>query len=312
MKQGWLRFAAVTALAATVFLLVGGLTGWFDLDKQIKATTLILFGASILLLYSAINPAGTGRFLQRITSVKLPGGLEVGLQELDRAERVQDRIPEGAVEDIPASEDEVGVGERPRDGGFDQQFAAVREMLKTRLRFVNRVVLQEPEERRFYNLIVERIAAAMLLKSDEMSLVRGVLGSTEDRLKELSSPVRDEYMDASWAFFVRLGTLCFVRLVHRRLAEDGWIHLEFDQKKSHRADALSYRDGIWLLLAARVEPGQLSTTIQRLNNASPPFGAIPVVAIPDMREYPADTKPPAVEVLTLGELRGRSTDDWHR
>jgi hypothetical protein len=86
--------------------------------------------------------------------------------------------------------------------------------------------------------------------------------------------------------------------------------IDFEQDRKHRPDFLAYRENVWLLVAARVEPSKLEGTRQRLSQGPPPFKAKPVIVIPDEESFVPDDKYPPVEVVRLRELVKRDTGAW--
>ena len=296
------RLGIAFALLVTVALAVAHLTAWHDFDENVDATTVVLLAIGIGLLFAVIAPHATRIFFERMTSLKLPGGVEIGLQAVERAERVQGGLFE-SIEDLSSPTDDVSVEGRPLEGGTSRQFEAVRETLEARLRFVHTVVLNQPTAKEGdYPKVLAMIEAEGLLRHDEAALVRDLLGRAEDDIKGLPFELRTEFLDASWRFAVRFATLAHERLVRRRLAHQGWVLLDFEQDRSHRPDFLAHREGVWFLVAARVQPNKLFDTRRRLARCSPPFGAKPVIVIPDRRSFAADGRFGGVEVIKLGAL----------
>jgi hypothetical protein len=105
------------------------------------------------------------------------------------------------------------------------------------------------------------------------------------RFEKLEYDVRNGFLDAAWQFAVRFASLSHERLVRQRLAKRGWVLMDLEQDRAHRPDFLAYRNEAWLMVAARVLPGNLDGTRKRLNQTPPPFDAVPVIAIPDKEEF---------------------------
>jgi hypothetical protein len=266
---------------------------------------------ALVLFFTTVSPRATRAFFERMTTLKLPGGVEIGLEAVNRAERVQGGLSE-SYEDLPTPMDDVKVRQRPLEGGARQQYQAVRDTLEARLRFVHTVVFGfKMSKERNYPLILKHIDEEHLLKTDESALVRDLLGRAEDEVEKLPFELRNEFLHASWRFVVRFATLTHERLVRKRLTESGWALIDFEQHRKHRPDFLAYRDKVWLLVAARVEPGKAEDTRERLSRQPPPFEAIPVVVIPDKSSFDPDDKYPGVDVVQLGPLLERDSGDWY-
>jgi hypothetical protein len=301
----WVRLPALLALGAVGTALVLQVTAGpaADLGENVNSTTLFLLLFAVLLLFVAVAPAASTELLRRITTLKLPGGLEVGLQAAARVERVEDRVPE-RIEQA----DEVTTSPIPQDGGPRGEYEAVRTELEAKLRFVYQTVLDTGKEIRDYRKIIKRIEAERLLASDELKVVSDILrGEVEEELLSLPAEIRDEYLASSWRFAVRFGTLCFERLVRRKLAEEGWFLLDFGQAKSHRPDFLAhYQDDAnggerWRMIAARVEPRETRATRRRLLEQGKPFGAEPVLVVPNRRPFTPDDEY-EIDVMTLKDF----------
>ncbi len=272
--------------------------------------SLALVLIALLLFFVTFAPDSVESLLERMTSLKLPGGIELGLQAASRAEQVQQGVS-SSIEDLPDEMDDVTVRQRPLEGNSHQQFEAVRDTLQARLRFVHTVVFGDPQRKEGnYPDILKKIEEERLLRPSEMGLLRDLLGRAEDEVERLPHELLSEFLDASWKFAVRFATLTHERLVRKRLAETGWALMDFEQNRKHRRDFLAYREQTWLLVAARVEPGALEETRRRLEETPPPFEALPVVVLPDKRQLPPDDQFPRVDVMTLGELLGRSASYW--
>jgi len=125
-------------------------------------------------------------------------------------------------------------------------------------------------------------------------------------VEKMPEQARGDYLDAGWQFSVRLGTLVFERLARRRLTENGWSLLDFEQARSHRSDFLAYRNGKWRLLAVRVQPSKSKAVRKRLQRGGFPFDAIATLVVPDERPFTPDDDYASVPVLTLEELLSNS------
>jgi hypothetical protein len=298
------RLTAGVAFLVAVGLLVAQLSGWPNLEGEVDAVTLGLLLLALVLLFATLAPTQTLSFFERITSLKLPG-VEVGLTAVSRAEQVQGRLSQSlediSTEGLPKAVDDVKVQKRPSEGNTRQQFEVVQKTIKARLRFVHTVVFgKRKETERNYQLTLERLRTKGLLRGDEVALVQDLLGRAESEVEQLPIELRNEFLDAAWQFAVRFATLTHERLVRKKLVDQGWILLDFEQNRGHRPDFLAYRDDLWRLVAARVEPGKLKETRRRLSEAAPPFDAHSVIVIPDRRNPPEDNGGYGeVEVLRL-------------
>jgi hypothetical protein len=304
------RLAAAGGLLLTVGLMAVQLGAWNEVGKNVDAVTVVLLLLAVVLLFGFAAPSATRSFLERMTTLKLPGGVELGLEAASRAERVQGRLSE-SLEDLPPREDDVTTRQRPLEGDAREQFQKVRARLEMRLRFVHTVVFGESKATEGnYPRIVERIEAEHLLSPEELALVRDLLGRAEDEIEQLPFELRAEFLDASWLFAVRFATLTHERLVRKRLTEHRWDLVDFQQDRKHRPDFLAYREKVWLLIAARVEPGKLESTRERLAEKPPPFEAVPVIALPDLRDLDPDGKFRRVDVVHLRDLLERDPESW--
>jgi hypothetical protein len=296
------RIAAGTALLVIAVLIVAQLSGWQDLDEKLDAMTVVLLLAALVLLFATVAPSSTREFFERMTTLKLPGGVEIGLQAVGRAQRVQGALCESS-EDLPPDEDDVQVKQRPLEGGTRRQFEAVRHILEERLKFVHTVVFGlDPSQEANYPQTLRRIEDENLLKPEELALVRDLLGRAEDEIALLPFELRTDFLDVSWRFALRFATLTHERLVRKSLVKTGWVLFDFEQKRSHRPEFLAYRANDWHLVAARVEPGKLGPTRTRLAEAQPPFEAKPLIVIPDKQDFESEGEDPGADVVELSQL----------
>jgi len=277
--SGPARNVTFAALALVVAILVVQVAGLGGLDPTINVITLALILLIFVLGYAIATPAPVVEALTRITTFKVSGVFEIGLQAANRAERVQARLPSAL--------DEVETSPRPRDGDPHQEYEAVREKLQARLRFIRKDLFELPATQN-YEQIVGNIEERRLLDDDELHLVRDILGELEKEVGRLPESLQKEYLDANWRFAVRFGTLVFERLVRRKMTEAGWFIVNFDQARSHRPDFLAFKDGSWQLLATRLEPENRDGTRTRLARLNAPFGATAAVVSPDSRAVTAD------------------------
>jgi hypothetical protein len=298
-----IRIAASAALLVTAGLVAAQLFGWLHAGDNLNGTTLGLLLIVLASLIVATAPAATRAFLERLTTVKLPGGLEIGLQAVNRAERVQGGLSESFEDPLRASDDVTVKQRRPLEGDARQQFQAVQRVLQARLRFVHTVVLGLPRSTESdYPQVLREIDDEHLLNTDESALVRDLLGRAENQVEKLEYDVRNGFLDAAWQFAVRFASLSHERLVRQRLAKRGCVLMDLEQDRAHRPDFLAYRNEAWLMVAARVLPGNLDGTRKRLNQTPPPFDAVPVIAIPDKKSFTPDGKYSRVKVCQLTQL----------
>jgi hypothetical protein len=267
--------------------------GWVgSVDENVNGTTIALVAIATVLAFAVVAPRSVKEVLDRITSLKLPGGIEIGLQAVNRAERIQALMPR------VAEGDGVRTEERPRGGGALREYQAVRSKLRERLRFIRDAILNLDHDLT-YEQIVEEIEGLRLLEVEERQVVYDVLGRLESDLDKLSDEVRGEYLDATWHFSSRFATLVFERLVRRNLTGHGWFLLDFEQARLHRPDFLGYSHGSWHLFATRVEPPKTLATRRRLSRQSLPFDAEPIVIVPDTRPYQPDDEYAHIRIVTL-------------
>jgi hypothetical protein len=290
------RYVSAIALLAIIALLVVQVGVIGDVDSHVNTTTVVLTVLALVLGFAVAAPQSVKEVIDRMTSLKLPGGIEIGLQAATRAERIQAQMPR--------STDDVKTTTRPRSGGPRSEYHAVQAKLQERLRFTRDAIFDLPRDRD-YKQIVEHINGEKLLETDELHLVYDILGRLESDVEKLPPQLLEEYLDASWRFSVRFGTLVFERLVRKRLTETDWFLMDFQQARSHRPDFLAYRRGVFLFIASRVEPAKTLDVRKRLMSNSLPFGAAPVVVVPDSRPFEPDDSYAAVPVVTLQKLLER-------
>ncbi len=141
----------------------------------------------------------------------------------------------------------------------------------------------------------------------QLALIRDLLHGQEE-IVQLPFVLGSEFLDASWTFAVRLATLTHERLVRKKLTQNGWALMNFEQDRRHRPDFLAHNGRVWLLVAARVEPGKLKPVRERLAETPAPFSACPVIVIPDHRSDETDHSFP--EILPLRSVLERELPDW--
>jgi hypothetical protein len=292
---------AVLGLLGVCLLLILHVGGWWGFDDNVDGTTITLLLIGLFILLGLASPDVVRQILDRVENVELPGGVKVGLSAVARAERAQ--APLLRIPDEVGSDDDVRVSTRPDTGDARLDLEKVRERLQTRLRFLRDAVLDLPEDTD-YPGIVAAVESEDLLTDDELGLVADILERAESEIDKWPASLQKEFLDAAWRFSVRFATLVFERYVRRRLKDAGWFLAEFDQARDHRPDFLSWRDGAWLQVAARVQPNKLAGTRQRLSRSLAPFGPTPVVVIPTERaaDYTADDRYESVVVIDLDRL----------
>jgi hypothetical protein len=289
--------ASLLAFAAVVVVLVLQLGAR---DGKADATSLGLLGLAILLGYATFAPGPTGRAVTRITNLKV-AGLELGMAQVEKAEQV--KPPPYEEDDIVPKRGERGYGE-------------MVHQLEARLRFVRKILELQPQVRRPHDYvgIARELWTRRLLKDHEARLLLDVIEGREPDLDLLPESVRDEYLDATWSFAVRFGSMVWDRHVRRELKAQGWFVTDFEQEPGHRPDFLVYRDRRWVAIAARVGGAQEVKLYQvarnRLNGL--PIG-LPLhgrwVVIPRIRKATVLSRQGAgssVKVLRLATIQGAS------
>lgn len=297
-------FAALVALAAVITLMVVQL---IKNDGGADSTTLGFLGLATVFLFAVMAPHQTSGALRRITSFKV-AGIEVGLGEIKRAERVKP---------LPGEDDGVG-GERPKTNDY----AAVVDRLQSRLRFVRLILgLKEEMGEQDYLPIADRLRTDLLLTRDEESFVLDLLEGPELAMTDWSAATREAFLDSAWAFATRFGPLIWDRHVRKRLEDAGWFVADYRQQRGHRPDFLAYREQDWAVMAARVggneeNPYHYAKTAGRLVRFKPqePISGRCIV-IPDIRAGTLEEKyrkgsdrQDGVKVVKLGRLE----KDWRR
>jgi hypothetical protein len=272
------RVVSILLLLLVLILLAVQVVGLVGLDKHVNVTTLILLGAAIILGYVTYSPDEVRAVLNRISSLRL-GAFELAMQAATRVERVESRL--AAQVDVANLKDEVQAWEsRPTGNGTKREFRAVRKTLEHRLGFVRSKVLVlndglSSEE------VVHEISETGLLEHDELLVTYGILDDIESELERLTEEVRNRYLEGAWRFAARFGSLVFERQVRRSMLKAGWFLTDFPQLRDHRPDFLAFRDGTWLLIAARVKPDATEETRARLLRQTLPVDARRVVVAPD-------------------------------
>jgi hypothetical protein len=293
-----LWFASVGALAAVVVLLA------MHLDKSegvMDSTALGLLAGGVGLLFACVAPWQTTQALRRITTFKF-AGIELGLGELQRAERVRP---------LPREEDdEVVVGPRPIGGGAGEELRRVVDKMQARLRFSWDIleIEKKPGHQDDYRRVASWLRGAQLITQDEEMFILDLLRSDPHDVERWGATARDEYLDSGWQFAVRFGALIWDRHVRRELRRDGWFVADYPQERRHRPDFLGHcaEEG-WAVMAARVagpdhSPVALGPSRQRLRDVKQDFVAGRCIVIPDIRavtSYDGD-----VQVRKLGDVLG--------
>ena len=233
--DGWhLGVATILALGGVLALIAIQLADAADVD----ATTLALAALAVVLLFGIFAPHQTGRVLERITSFKF-AGIEVGLKELSRAERVSQ----------PPVEEDGHQTTRPANKGLD----SIRDKLRGRLRFVRLILeLDDEVEEDDYRGIAGNLRERGLLSQDEERFTLDLLDETAFDSANQPRYAEKRFLDAAWAFAVRFGPMTWDREVRRRLSDKGWLIADFKQARGHRPFFLGHRKGKWALMSARV------------------------------------------------------------
>lgn len=295
-RRAFIRFVTVAALAVVLAVLVLQVAGVGDTNDNVNGFTVSLLLMVIVLGFAVAAPTAVKEVLDRVTTFKF-GGVELGLQAAERLDLLQ--TPLAGDDDALTPRDDVRPSEvRPRGGGAVREFVAVQEKLKDRLRYVRDVVLmldKELAEKLTEVQVVEKVDEQGLVGHLELRVLYDLLGRAEQGIERLPEGDRDRYLNRAWRFATRLGTLIFEREARKQLIDRGWFLLDFEQSRKHRPDFLAYKQtrsqskgegpttGSWLLIATRVEPGQATETIERLQGERPPFNARRVVVVPDRR-----------------------------
>jgi len=219
-----------------------------------NATTLVLLGLALILLFGAAAPEGTSAMVDRMTNFRLAGVVEVGLKTVVTAESV---MP-------PGGEDDGLTVER-----HGQNLERVVEKLKEKMKFVHVVLhLHDRVGKEEYGAITHALAARHLLDEQEAHFVLDLVSGRDLGVKELPYHARKDFLDATWTFASRFHFVVWDRYVRQELKEAGWFIADFQQRQGHRADFLGCRDGRWAMLTARVgggkDPARYPTSRKRL------------------------------------------------
>jgi hypothetical protein len=289
-------FVGLLALAGVVVLLVLQLRE----DVEASGTTLVLVAIGLGLIFLLVMPRAAARFIERLTTVKV-AGVEVSLAETKRAELVHRRLP--------SQEDDVKVPSRPRTGDAAIDVLRVQDIVWQRLRFAHSVLLELPSKfgsEVGYLDILALLQARELLDTDETRLILDLL---TEPVAGWPDETREAFLDAAWPFAVRLGSLIFDRHVRRTLQETGgWRISEMpDQLRDHRPDFLAFRDGRWVVAAARVARpwATLKASRKRLAGDATQDVTRRVVIVPGKTKLRDDGLYPQVEVVHLSVMLKR-------
>lgn len=288
----WLAVAA--ALAGAIVLIVVQLDG----EKSTPdSTTLGLFVLAAALGFAALAPRRTIKGLQRVTRFKV-GGVELGLAEIKRAERVKP----------PQEDDGVRAEARPASKGYE----ACVDRLRSRLNRM-RAMLHLKASENDYVGIAEELRVRGLLSRDEETFVVN-LQRNDPVSDEWSTAVEEEFLDDTWAFATRFRALVWDRHVRKQLREKGWFIADYEQKRGHRPDFLACGQGRWTLIAARVgslssrKPDKMDTPAKRLwRQQKGPEISTRAVIVPDLKhaelsdELPDEVKE-GVRLVTLDQF----------
>jgi hypothetical protein len=299
-KLPWV--AAVTALAVVITLIVVQLLAT---DGASDSTTLGLTGFVIVLLFAVLAPLQTKRVFGRIKTFKA-AGVELGLEEIKRAERVRP---------LPREDDRVEIEKRPSTGLPAADYRKVVVELEARLRFVWAIlVLGQVSDvtESDYSAIVELLGTRGLLSEDEGTFALELLDRNHLQLTDWDSSTQETFLDSAWEFAIRFGPLIWDRYVRQQLEipRDGqkWLVADYQQQKGHRRDFLAYRDQQqrWAVMAARVagtpdSPTSLAASRERLAKFTPEsLVSGRRIIIPDIRE--ATESDDEVRILKLSDL----------
>jgi hypothetical protein len=256
-----------------------------------------MLGLAILLGFIVLAPGEAKEILGRLTTLKV-AGVEIGLQAAERLERVDVRVADVIDDDVKA------VKPRPVGGSADEEFDAVGDKLRERLEFVRDEILELKRSRSTLET-VDAIRRRRLLKSDEEQVVSDLLGDAKKDVVRLTADGRKRYLDGAWRFASRFATLVLERRVRKAMVRKKWLLLDFDQARSHRPDFLAFNDGVWLLVATRVEPKQTKETRKRLSEQTAPHDARKVIVYPTKRAVEAlniENAYPEVELVPFSKI----------
>jgi hypothetical protein len=250
-RLAWL--AAALAFAGAVVLIVVQLSGE---KTSPDSTTLGLFVLAVALGFAAIAPSQAIRALKRVSIFKV-GGLELGLAEIKRAERVRP----------PQEADGVWSEPRPRGAGYEDCVERLHDRLER-----TRKTLGLKVAKNNYVEIARTLYRAELLSDDQETFVRDLLRDRDPVSDDWSAATEAEFLDSTWAFATRFRALVWDRRVRQQLETDHWFIAGFDQDPGHRPDFLAYNkdEDQWILVAPRVgaleeaEPDDMDVPAKRL------------------------------------------------
>jgi hypothetical protein len=271
----------LVVLAGVVALLVLALSEKVTTD----ATTLVLVVIGLALVFGLVMPRAAADLFGRMTQVKV-GGFEVSL-ERKRAQRVRRQLPR--------MDDDVPLTSRPLTSDEAIDVLLVQDVARQRLRFAKSSLLGLSSDFDYPDILAY-LRESELLNTDETRLILDLLyGSIADWPEE----EREPFLDAAWPVVRRLAPTIFDRYVRNALQEAGWRISEFPQEPGHRPDFCAYRDGRWIVAAARVaDPWKsLKPSRKRLAGEVPSDVSKRVVIVPDsaMPDLGHDSATPGLE-----------------
>jgi hypothetical protein len=256
-----------------------------------NGTTVALVAIGLTLVFALIMPGVAGQLLKGVSKVKV-AGVEISFAEKERAERIQRRLPR--------REDDVKLSPRPRTGVADVDVLRVEYIARKRLRFVRTALLELPPEFDYVDILAN-LHEGELIDTDEAKLILDLLNEPVSVWPE---GTREPFLDAAWPFALRLGALVWDRYVRKSLKKAGWRISEFDQKHNQRPDFLVFRNGQWIVAAARVARPwtSLCAARKRLAGDVPSEATRRVVIVPQLTNFKVDNLFPEVEIVPLPQM----------
>lgn len=300
LRLAWL--AAALAFVGAVTLIVVQLRGE---KASPDSTTLGLFVLAAGLGFAFLAPGQATRALKRISIFKV-GGVELGLAEIKRAERVRP----------PQEDDGVQSEPRPRGAGYEDCVERLQDRIER-----TRIMLALKARKKNYAEIAEKLRLAELLTRDEETFVLDLLQNYDPLSDDWSSSTEEKFLDATWAFATRFRALVWDRRVRQQLRADHWFIAGFDQLSGHRPDFLACKEGNWILVASRVgaleeaAPDNFDVAAKRLAafaDGPPVTNRLIVMLDPTRGEITNDAPGEVREKVELVSLEEISGERWGR
>lgn len=288
----WIRAYALVAICAVALLLYLAARG-----KEVDGAVIALVALAMLATVAIVMPEQVGRVARNVSGFNIGGIVEVAFREEKRAQQVLQRLP--------VQKDEVEVGSRRRSDDPVEEVLIVRDKLEQLLRFARDALFHLPADTQAYDDVLRHLRDRGLLDRDEVAVCFYLLGDSVPSWPEAN---RREFLDAAWAFAVRLGTETWDRWARQQLAKQGIAVTDVPPSSpKHRADfAVDAGAAGRLIVAARVAQPIGSIDKVRQRWAEEDSDQAHILVVPDNRVDKAakrlEDQPGHVQVMSIDTL----------